>query len=65
MNPTLATIGELSEKDARTVLYNYTLTVSLKSTECFMKVFSYSSGKLVQRSSGFIVSFKQLITAVL
>ena len=65
MNPTLATIGELSERDARTVLPNHVSTVLVLSVEYLITVFFYSSGKLVQRSSGFIVSFKQLITAVL
>ena len=65
MNPTLAPIGELSEKDARKVLHKHILTVLVLTVEFLMTVFFYSSGKLVQRSSGFIVSFKQLITAVL
>ena len=65
MNPTLATIGELSENDARTVLHNYISTVFVLTVEFLMTVFFYSSGKLVQRSSGLIVSSKQLITAVL
>ena len=65
MNPTLATIGELSEKDARAVLPNHISTVLVLTVEFLMTVFFYSSGKLVQRSSGFIVLSKQLITAVL